>query len=88
MNDGQGGSVMTEIDSIQIRDKPWLSYHSTSTPNILGATYIFQLEAYNVNGNTFSDSIGFVFGSTPDAPTDAPGSDLSVSSQNQLRITY
>ena len=88
MNDGQGGNDMVEIDSAQIRDKPWLTQHTTTAPTILGATYVFQVEAYNINSNTFSDTIGFVFGSIPDSPTDAPVSDLSVSSTNQLRITY
>ena len=54
----------------------------------MGATYIFQLEAYNINGKALSESIGFVFGSKPDSPTDAPVSDKSVSTSNLLRITY
>lgn len=79
---------MFEIDSAAVRDKPWLVQHTTTAPSILGATYVFQVEAYNINGKTLSDTVGFVFGSEPDAPIDAPVSDLTVSSTNQLRITY
>lgn len=41
---------MNEIDSIQIRNKPWITQHKTTAPTILGAIYIFQVEAYNING--------------------------------------
>lgn len=35
-----------------------------------------------------SETIGFVFGSIPKQPTDAPVSDLTFSNSNILRITY
>jgi len=79
---------MTEIDSLAIRNKPWITQHKTTAPTILGAIYIFQVEAYNINGQTWSESAGFVFGSVPSTPSDAPISDLTVSSSSQLRITY
>ena len=41
MNDGQSGIEMSEIDSTQIRDKPWLTQHKTTAPTLLGATYVF-----------------------------------------------
>lgn len=41
MNDGQGGDNLTEIDSVQIRNKPTYTKHTTSAPSIVGATYIF-----------------------------------------------
>ena len=46
------------------------------------------MEAYNINGVTLSETIGFVFGSIPKQPTDAPVSDLTFSTSNILRITY
>lgn len=46
------------------------------------------MEAYNINGFTLSETIGFVFGSIPKQPTDAPVSDLTFSNSNILRITY
>ena len=73
---------------MSIREKPWLTQHSTTAPTIIGATYVFQVEAYNINGHTFSDSIGFVFGSTPDKPLDSPISELTVSTADLLRINY
>ena len=41
MNDGMGGDVLTEIDTSQIRDKPFYTEHTTTVPTLLGNTYIF-----------------------------------------------
>lgn len=48
-----------------VRDKPQYTLHTTSTPSVVGATYLFKLEAYNVNGSTYSEPIGFVFADKP-----------------------
>ena len=41
MNDGMSGDVLTEIDTSQVRDKPFYTEHTTTVPNLLGNTYIF-----------------------------------------------
>ena len=80
MNDGSGSDVLIEIDSAEIRDKPLYTVHTTTAPTVIGATYIYQLRAYNINGETASETVAFVLASVPDAPTQAPTSDISVSS--------
>ena len=54
----------------------------------MGATYIFYLTAFNINGETVSETSAFVIASIPTAPTSAPSSDLLVSSDSLLKISY
>ena len=68
MNDGLGGDNLIEIDSDLIRNKPLYTKHTTYSANIIGATYIFELCAYNINGVTCSDTKAFVLASIPSAP--------------------
>lgn len=60
--------------------------HSSTTPSLVGATYIFKLEAYNINGSTFSEPVSFVLADIPGTPGSAPTSDFSISSASQLKI--
>jgi hypothetical protein len=46
------------------------------------------MQAYNVAGVVYSESVSFVLASTPTAPSHAPKSDLLVSSAQQLKIDY
>jgi len=86
MNDGTSSNVFTEIDASEVRDKPQYTLHTTSEPSVVGATYLFKLQAININGSTFSEPVGFVIADLPDTPTNAPTSDLSISSETQLKI--
>jgi hypothetical protein len=86
MNDGTNSNVFTEIDASMIREKPQYTIHTTTAPTVIGATYLFKLQAININGSTYSEPVGFVFADLPETPTFAPTSDLSVSSESQLRI--
>ena len=65
MNDVVNGDVFTQIDQEIVRDKPQYTLHTTSAPSVVGATYLFKLEAYNVNGSTYSEPIGFVLADKP-----------------------
>ena len=67
MNDGAGGDTFSEIDSSIINDRPAYMKHQTSTPTIVGATYRFKVEAYNVVGTTYSESVGYMLAGVPDA---------------------
>lgn len=86
MNDGANGDVYSEIDSVMIRDKPQYTLHTTTAPSILGATYLFKVEAYNINGSTFSEPARFVLADFPGTPPTAPTSDFAISSETQLKI--
>jgi hypothetical protein len=88
MNDGLDGNIFTEIDASTIRNKPEYTLHSSTAPNLIGSTYMFKLEAYNINGSTFSEPISFVFADKPTAPSNAPISDLSVTTTNKIKINY
>jgi hypothetical protein len=55
---------------------------------MIGATYIFMLQAYNINGVTSSDTAAFVLASVPATPSDIPYSNLSYSSSEQVMIVY
>lgn len=80
MNDGAGGDSFSEIDAASVNDKPALSIHSTTASSTLGATYRFKLQAINVVGSTYSESVGYVIADLPSAPTSAPATDLSITS--------
>jgi hypothetical protein len=54
MNNGAGGDTLAEIDASTIRSKPLYTTHTTTAPSTVGATYLFQLRAYNINGVTVS----------------------------------
>lgn len=86
MNNGLGGDVFSEIDSGVVSEKPWYTEHTTSAATVPGSTYLFIVEAYNINGKVLSESAGFVLGDRPDTPTNGPSSDLLVSSTSQLKI--
>jgi len=88
MNDGAGGDVFAEIDALEIRDKPHYTLHTSAEATDVGATYIFKVEAYNVQGSTFSDSIGFVVGDIPSTPANAPTSDVAVTTTQKLKIDF
>jgi hypothetical protein len=80
------GTSFNEIDASLVRSKPEYTIHTTLVPSAAGSAYMFKIEAYNVNGNTFSEPVSFVLADTPAAPLNAPTSDLSVSSDSQLKI--
>jgi len=88
MNDGAGGDSFSEIDSAEVADKPYYTEHTTSTPNIVGATYLFYLKAININGECTSESVAFILADKPATPTAAPYRDFEVSSASQLKISY
>ena len=88
INDGNGGTTFTEIDSALIRNKPGYTLHTTTTfpAASIGNTFLFKLEAYNVIGSTMSPSVGFVLADVPATPGVAPTSDDSVTSINKVKI--
>ena len=55
MNDCAGGDTYSEIETAAIREKPVYTKHTTTQPSIIGATYVFKVEAYNQNGQTFRE---------------------------------
>lgn len=87
-NDGLGGTVFAEIDAQSVRDKPYYTEHTTTTANVAGRAYIFQIEAYNINGNTFSETAAFVVGDVPGTPNNAPTSDFTTSNTQRLKIDF
>lgn len=76
MNDGRGGDVFNEIDFAQVRDKPLYTQHTTTAATIVGATYLFKVKAYNINGSVMSKSVAYVIASIPTKPLSAPISDI------------
>ena len=52
----------------------------------MGATYLFKIEAYNPNGSSFSEAVGFVFASIPATPTQAPTQNLAKTTAANLPI--
>ena len=86
MNDGAGGDVYSEIDASSIRDKPSYTRRTTSAPTVVGATYMFKVEAYNQNGQTFSEAAGFVLAGLPATPPNAPTSNAAKTSATMLSI--
>lgn len=72
MNNGEGSDTFTEIDSEQIRNKPFLASHTSFTATTEGNTYIIYLVANNVAGSVKSESIGFVLASEPASTADGP----------------
>jgi hypothetical protein len=67
MNDGAGGDSFTEIDASTINNRPAYMQHTTTAATTIGATYRFKIEAYNVVGSTFSESVGDVLADVPAA---------------------
>jgi len=47
---------------------------------------LFKLKAYNVNGSTQSEPVGFVLADIPAKPPSEPSSDLAISSTSQIKI--
>ena len=88
MNDGLDGNVFTEIDAAAIRDKPEYTLHTSTAPTLIGSTYMFKLEAYNINGSTFSEPVSFVFADKPNAPSNAPRSDFGVTTTTKIKVDY
>ena len=86
MNDGDNENVFTEIDASNIRNKPEYTLHTTTAPKIIGATFMFKVEVYNINGSTFSEPVSFVIADKPAAPTSPPTSDFSVTNTTQIKI--
>ena len=86
MNDGAGGDTYSEIDAAAIRDKPAYTKHTTTQPSIVGATYMFKVEAYNQNGQTFSEAVSFVLADLPGTPPNAPASNAAKTSAALLSI--
>ena len=76
INDGMGGDVFNEIDFAQIRNKPLYTHHTTTAPTIVGATYLFKIKAYNINGSVMSKSVAYGIASIPAKPFSAPVSDI------------
>ena len=72
MNDGLGSDTFAEIDSAEVRNKPFLSEHTSFAASFEGNSYIVYLVAHNVAGSTASESIGFVLASQPEAPESGP----------------
>lgn len=69
-----------------MRDKPYYFDHVTSQATVPGNTYLFYVQAYNINGVINSESAGFVLGDVPETPVNGPTSDLTVSNSLQLKI--
>jgi hypothetical protein len=49
MNDGVNGFI--EVDSEQIRDKPYLNEHTVTGLTLTGNFYIFKVEIFNKIGS-------------------------------------
>lgn len=87
MNDGQGGDVYAEIDTLAIRDKPHYLAHSTAQATVVGDHYYFKVAALNTNGIVYSEAAGFTLGEKPPTPPDAPTSIASVTSSSVIGIS-
>lgn len=87
MNDGLGGDVYSEIDSVAIRDKPHYREHTTTQASVPGNRYFFKVAAFNTNGVTYSEAVGFTLGLIPPTPQNPPTSITLLSSSKMLGIS-
>jgi hypothetical protein len=89
-DDGVTGDPTIEINSdndIAIRNKPTLRSAIASFDTAdLGTKYTFQVRVYNREGETISNSISYLFSTTPDKPNDPP--QLVIQSSTLIRVDY
>jgi hypothetical protein len=72
INDGLNGTIFNEVDSAQIRNKPYLNKHTVANLNLTGNFYKFQVEIINEIGSATSLSSSFLLASVPQKPSKIP----------------
>ncbi len=54
INDGLNGTVFTEVEPLQIRNKPYLKKYTVENLNLTGNFYKFKIEIINEIGSVTS----------------------------------
>jgi hypothetical protein len=72
-DDGNSGSITTEVDSADIRERPSLVEHKNLfVSGDTGKQFRYQLQVNNVEGSMISRVAAFVIADFPDKPTLVP----------------
>ena len=70
-DDGLGGSY-TEVDSTQIRDKPYLTAYTVAGLTGVGNTFNFKLKVFNEVDSNESLPTAVILAAVPDKPGSPP----------------
>jgi hypothetical protein len=54
----------------------------------LGKTFLYQIQVFNIVGNSLSETASFVFATNPQAPSTQPVDDADVTSSTLIKVDY
>ena len=86
------GASFSEIDSVQVRDRPNLHEHAVAASNFdaagsdLGSVFLLRVEAINIAGSLSSSSLAVVLADAPAPPASGPSYDQSLSGQTRIHF--
>ena len=93
-NDGANGSITTEANGendTNVRNRPLLdTLQVTNFPPSVstGKVFSFMVTAYNLVGQTDSNSVSFILASVPAAPAQGPVGDDAIISNTQIKVDF
>lgn len=85
-DDGASGSIDTEVDSANVRNKPSLREYEITGLSPSGSTFRFRVYATNAAGTVESYPLSVILASVPVTPSYGPESDAEVTDDSQIKV--